>query len=215
ANQAEAQSILGELHAYEIREHVEGPTEAPASLSLADRFDAVLDWGRRIASALSPPVILGEARIAALRLLRAEHCMVWQVVEQEGAPKFTPLAGRIPGDCDETKMQHALQVRRAVAFVEGSGSGASDSATSGERSALCAPLYVRGAAFACLYVTHEHVRGLFGANEERLADYIATIAGAALENAEGFVQLQTLNESLERRVADRTAAAEARSQELA
>ncbi len=215
ANQAEAQSILGELHAYEIREHVEGPTEAPASLSLADRFDAVLDWGRRIASALSPPVILGEARVAALRLLRAEHCMVWQVVEQEGAPKFTPLAGRIPGDCDETKMQHALQVRRAVAFVEGSGSGASESATSGERSALCAPLYVRGAAFACLYVTHEHVRGLFGANEERLADYIATIAGAALENAEGFLQLQTLNESLERRVADRTAAAEARSQELA
>src|SRR5262249_17498173 len=46
-------------------------------------------------------------------------------------------------------------------------------------------------------------------------DYIATIAGAALENAEGFAQLQTLNENLELRVKERTAAVEARSQELA
>ena len=72
-------------------------------------------------------------------------------------------------------------------------------------------LYVRGAATACLYVTHEHVRGLFGIDEERLADYIATIAGAALENAEGFTQLQTLNENLEVRVEERTAAAEAQA----
>ena len=53
------------------------------------------------------------------------------------------------------------------------------------------------------------------ADEERLADFIATIAGAALENAEGFAELQQLNASLEQRVADRTAAAESRAQELA
>ena len=48
-----------------------------------------------------------------------------------------------------------------------------------------------------------------------LANFIATIAGAALENAEGFQQLQGLNETLEQRVAERTAAAEARARELA
>ena len=48
-----------------------------------------------------------------------------------------------------------------------------------------------------------------------MAEYIATIAGAALENAEGFQQLNDLNESLEQRVADRTAAAELRAQQLA
>src|SRR4029077_13722120 len=85
----------------------------------------------------------------------------------------------------------------------------------GERSALCVPLYVRGGLTACLYATHEHVRGLFGAAEERWADYIVTIAGAALENADGFTQLQVLNQTLERRVADRTAAAESRARELA
>ena len=62
---------------------------------------------------------------------------------------------------------------------------------------------------------HYQVQGLFGPDEERLADFIATIAGAALENAEGFQQLQHLNETLELRVAERTAAAEARAQELA
>ena len=65
------------------------------------------------------------------------------------------------------------------------------------------------------YVAHYQVQGLFGPDEERLADFIATIAGAALENAEGFQQLQQLNETLERRVAERTAAAESRAQELA
>ena len=216
ANQAEAQAILGELHAYDVRENIEGGSRVPASLSLADRFDAVLDWGRRIASALSPPVILGEARLAAQRLLRAEHCMVWQIVEENGETRFAPLARRIPGECDEAQMKNALRIRRATAFTEGAGSSASQNvAAVGERSALCAPIYVRGSAFACLYITHEHVRGLFGTDEERLADYVATIAGAALENAEGFGQLQTLNETLERRVVERTAAVEARSQELA
>jgi two-component system sensor kinase len=59
------------------------------------------------------------------------------------------------------------------------------------------------------------VADLFGEVEERLADFIATLSGAALENAAGFEQLQRLNESLEQRVADRTAAAETRARQLA
>lgn len=215
-DQSEARTILGELNVYEVHDNVADPTGRPASLSLADRFDAVLDWGRRIASALSPPVILGEARIAALRLLRAEHCMVLQIVDPDGQQSFVPAAGSIPGTWSETKIKEALQLRRAVAFEEDAApQGANAADGSAYRSALCAPLYVRGQATACLYVTHEHVRGLFGTDEERLADYIATIAGAALENAAGFAQLQTLNENLEQRVVERTSAVEARSQELA
>jgi two-component system sensor kinase len=216
ADRAEAQAILGELNAF-TAPHADGASSSPPTLSLADRFDAVLDWGRRIASALSPNLIQEEARTAALRLLRAEHCLVLRIVEDEGASRFEPVSGSIPGAYDETKMQESLRVRRAVAFVEQRGGVRStdSAAADGERSALCTPLYVRGAAVACLYVTHEHVRDLFGFDEERLADYIATIAGAALENAEGFTQLQNLNESLEQRVEERTAAAEARSCELA
>ncbi|HTQ40887.1 MAG TPA: response regulator [Pirellulales bacterium] len=215
-HKSEAQAILGELRIYDVQRDVANPTPQPASLSLADRFDAVLDWGRRIASALSPPVILGEARIAALRLLRAEHCLVLQIVDQDGKRALVPATGSIPGSWNESKLIDALRIRRAVAFVEETGIKGNNTADSGtDRSALCTPLYVRGQAVACLYATHEHVRGLFGTDEERLADYIATIAGAALENAAGFTQLQTLNENLEQRVQERTAAVEARSRELA
>ncbi len=210
-DRTESSAILGELHAVHEGAGSEMNASVPASLSLADRFDAVLDWGRRIASALSAPLIFEEARIAALRLLRAEHCMVVQVVDQAGEISFPPIGEPVPGSWNELKLREALRTRKAVAFLEETRSGTEDS----ERSALCVPLYLRGTAVACLYVTHEHIRGLFGNVEERLADYIATIAGAALENAEGFTQLQSLNENLERRVEERTAAAESRAQELA
>ncbi len=86
---------------------------------------------------------------------------------------------------------------------------------SGVRSALCAPVFVRGEPAGCFYVDHRNVSGLFGEDEKRLAEFIATIAGAALENAEGFAELERLNATLEQRVAERTAAAEARARELA
>src|SRR5262249_10927938 len=80
--------------------------------------------------------------------------------------------------------------------------------TSGVRSALCAPIFARGVPAGCFYVDHRHVSGLFGEDEQKLAEFIATIAGAALENAAGFAELQRLNETLEQKVAERTAAAE-------
>jgi two-component system sensor kinase len=211
-DQQEAEAILVPLQAA-LQKH--SPVDGtPATLSLADRFDGVLDWGRRIAGALSSQVVYEVSRIAALRLLRAEHCVVLDVDSTQGEPQFLRRVGNIPGDWSAARLQEAISARRAVAFVEESAAGR-DSAEDAQRSALCAPIYVRGELAACLYVTHEHVRGLFGPIDERLADYIVTIAGAALENADGFSQLQALNETLERRVADRTAAAEARAGELA
>ncbi len=84
-----------------------------------------------------------------------------------------------------------------------------------EKSTICVPIFVRGRPAACAYVTHQLVGGQFGGDEERLADFIGTIAGAALENAAGFQQLQRLNETLEQRVAERTAATETRTRQLA
>ena len=214
---SEANAILAELQVFasQAADRESAPLQ-PASLSLADRFDTVLDSGRKIASALSPAAIFEEARAAALRLLRGEQCLVLRINQALGPPFLTPVLGEVDSGVHEAMIHRALQTGRALAFVEELDHNASDTAvSSGERSALCVPMYVRGQAVACLYVTHEHVRDLFGPDEERLADFIATIAGAALENAEGFAQLQRLNETLERRVADRTAAAEARAQELA
>jgi signal transduction histidine kinase/DNA-binding response OmpR family regulator len=215
--EAEAQAVLAEIRAFS------GPKNDPASaalkpvsLSLVDRFDTVLDAGRKIASALSPGAIFDEVRQAALRLLRAEQCLVLQVDAASDPPRITVVAGRPGVGFNEQMVRWALQAEGPVVSVEEPAERASDSAASfQERSVLCVPMYVRGRAAACLYVTHEHVRGLFGPDEERLADFVGTIAGAALENAEGFAQLQRLNETLEQQVAERTAAVEIRAQELA
>lgn len=194
----------------------DGRNVATPTLSLADRFDTVLDAGRRIASALTPSTIYGEVRRAAIRLLRAEQCVVLRVNASVDPPKFCAASAEANVEFHTPLAIRAIRTGRAVASTEEVATATSEGAAgSAERSALCVPLYVRGRAVACVSASHEHIRGLFKADEERLADFIAAIAGAALENAEGFAKLQGLNETLEQRVAERTAAAETRARELA
>jgi two-component system sensor kinase len=215
-DRAAARAILADLRAFDQCGFDQGASRELTSLSLADRFDTVLDAGRKIASALSPEAIFQEVHSAALRLLRGEDCAVFSIDPLGDTTHLALLAGGDAGDVDHATIDRSLGARRALAFVEQPAPAAASAvADPDERSALCAPIFVRGQAVACFYVTHRHVRRLFGPDEERLADFIAAIAGAALENAEGFTELQRLNETLERRVAERTAAAEARAQELA
>jgi signal transduction histidine kinase/CheY-like chemotaxis protein/tetratricopeptide (TPR) repeat protein len=190
----------------------EATSQAP-TLSLADRFDTVLDSGRHIASALSPETIFAEVHRAALQLLRGEKCVILQVEHVGDEPRLTPISGQMASEEMQSLAKRSLQAGCAVsnqdelAAERGIGE---DGTTPG--SALCVPVFVRGQVVACLSIVHERVRNLFGEDEKRLADFVATIAGAALENAQGFQQLQQLNETLELRVAERTAAAEAASQ---
>ena len=194
----------------------EGREGQQATLSLADRFQTVLEDGRKIASALSSAMIYEEVRSAALRLLRGEHCQVLQIARKDGQECFMPVAGSAQRGFRTVAVRRALEAGRAVANADQSpDDGEPGDASAEERSVLCVPVFVRGRAAACVYVAHCQVRALFGPDELRLADFIAAIAGAALENAEGFQQLQDLNETLERRVAERTAAAESRAGELA
>ncbi len=208
-----AQSLL---HRLRLPKRDDGcdPVAKPATLSLVDRFDTVLASGHRIASALSAYVVYETSCEAAIRLLRAEQCLVIEVDSETQPSELIPVVGNTEGEFDETVVRSALDAGRVI-IPDGNGAGAEDGAEQRERSVLCAPIYVRGRAAACLYVSHDHLHSLFGPDEERLASFITTIAGAALENAEGFAKLQRWNETLEGRVAERTAAAEARAKELA
>jgi signal transduction histidine kinase/CheY-like chemotaxis protein/tetratricopeptide (TPR) repeat protein len=186
----------------------------PATFSLADRFDTVLDAGRRIASALSRETIFKEVREAALRLLRGERCLLLQLQGDDAAEDLTTVSGEVEAEYSRAMAERALATGQVIVFTEGQ-TEVEGALLAGVRSALCAPVFVRRRPAGCFYVDHRHVGGLFGEDEKRMATFIATIAGAALENAEGFAELQRLNETLERRVAERTAAAEARAGELA
>ncbi len=93
-------------------------------------------------------------------------------------------------------------------------------------SLLAVPIRIRDVIVACLAVEHTALELFFGEAELQVAEFIATLTGAALENAEGFASLRDLNTNLEQRVASRTeelhdamavavAASQAKSQFLA
>jgi PAS domain S-box-containing protein len=202
ADIARAEQELGLLEgsAAETKEPVE-VVEKPLTLALADRFDTLLDSGRRIASALSARTIFMALREEALKLLRGERCLIFKIDESPEGDEAIPVLGESGGGYSREMIDRALASGRAVAFIEGAPENVSESILlSGVRSALCAPVFVRRRHAACLYLTHRQVIGLFGEEEKRVADFLATIAGAALENAEGFAELRRLNVELHQRI---------------
>ena len=67
------------------------------TLSLVDRFDTVLDSGRRIASALSPEHVFTEVRHAAQHLLRGERCRLLRVIQLGQTAADRAFRGRARG----------------------------------------------------------------------------------------------------------------------
>jgi signal transduction histidine kinase/tetratricopeptide (TPR) repeat protein len=185
---------------------LEGAPSAPEVVtpSLVDQFDTVLEAGRAIASALSADAVYAAVREAASTLLRGERCLVLEVQGEQGEP--VPVAGHGDGEFSRAVARRALREGRPVLLDERAALDGSESVVlAGLRSALCAPIHVHGRPVACFYAEHRGVGGLFGEDSARLAGFIASIAGAALENAEGYAQVQGLTRTLEDRVAERTA----------
>jgi PAS domain S-box-containing protein len=173
---------------------------AEVTLSLLDRFDSLLGVGQQISSALSPAAVHAAVRDAALTLLRAEDCAVLGLDVEDGTEPVV-LAGRTSQSVSNDLVARALVTGRAVVLETPPNDDERDGSV---RSALCAPVYNRSRPVACLYLTHAQVGALFGEEEVRLSEFIATLAGTALENAEGFAEVQGLSRSLERRVSERT-----------
>ncbi|MDQ6909770.1 MAG: EAL domain-containing protein [Actinomycetota bacterium] len=156
----------------------------PADLSLADRFAGLQDVGRRIASATSVEGVRSAIEEAALTLLRGEHCHVL-MLDEDG--RSTSASGERLDELSTTLVQRAVQTGGPVVAGDAGGEAADSIVLSGHRSVLCAPVLsgVPARAVACFYVTHAQVGGLFSDEEIRLAEFIATLAGAALEHLAG------------------------------
>ena len=171
------------------------------SVSLIDRFDTLLRTGRGVISALERETVRTKVEEAALRLLRAEQATVLWVTDE----------GAIHQPLDETAAAMIQEVRRTGRLYRTSNT----QTAAIEGSALCVPIQARGSVVAYLLVVHQQVVDHFGRDEERIADFIATLAGAAFENAEGFAELERLNATLEHKVAERTFSLHERAEELA
>jgi signal transduction histidine kinase/tetratricopeptide (TPR) repeat protein len=155
---------------------LEGARQEPkrSTLALVDRFAGVVEFGRRIAAALSRDAVLEEARRATIAMLRGEET---SLIERSEKPFVELLAA-------EARRTRAPVVFPGIPGLE------DDAARARVKSAICIPILVRGEVDTCLYAKHSGVADLFGADDQRLAQFIATIAGTALENAQGLADLK-------------------------
>ncbi len=84
-----------------------------ATLSLVDRFDTVLDSGRRIASALSRRAIFNEVRESANRLLRGERCLLLQL-QGDDATEDLILLREIEAEYSQAMAARALATGKVI-----------------------------------------------------------------------------------------------------
>jgi signal transduction histidine kinase len=191
ANLALGQTML-QAHAAEAKQSLsvyypeyEVPSGEP-SLSLEERFSSLLTMGRKIASALTVDEVFSAVKKAARTLLRLEECIL--IENPATLPDNATGASR-------QLIAEMLRTRAPAIFSENDGRSASDSIVLSEtRSAICAPIILGDRVVACFYGAHSEIGGLFGENERKIAEFIGTLAGAALENAEGFSRLERLSE---------------------
>ena len=195
---------------------IEGNAVSQETISLADRFDTLLADGRRITRSLDKRDIFRESCLAAQHLLRGQIILIlsrdsddtsWTVSEKittgvVTSSQIDKIAQEesFLGDKDKGSESRIMPWDDRDRFTKG--------------SLLVTPIQVRDTIVAYLLVGHAELDNMFGKEELKVAEFVATLTGAAMENAEGFDELHKLNSTLEHRVKERTAAAELRSNEL-
>ncbi|MEM7452718.1 MAG: ATP-binding protein [Planctomycetota bacterium] len=198
--------------AVELKRIRDGITENKVeSLSLVDRFDALLTAGREISSAFSEQDIYERTVHAARRLLRGKRTVMVEI--EENSHRVRDMESVEDHRFDESIVRRASASRKTM-IADREQVPVDDHLASQTGTFLCTPVVVHEKVVGCLYVGTPFLSNLFGENEIRIADYLASAAGAALEKADGFRQLEELNHSLEEKVQQRTATIEARSREL-
>ena len=205
------ESVGAELADRSLRTSRRDQGSTPVTLSLADRFASIVDHGRRIASALTRDDVYAALCDGASALLRGESSIVLAV--DGGEARLLAQRGRAV-EISRSWVDRALREGGPIVLGEPLEGAADSLVLADVRSALCAPIYVNRRPVACLYVTHAHVGDLFQDDEQRLARYLATLAGASLEKADAFAALQSLSHTLEQRVEARTAELRATNFEL-
>jgi len=205
---AEASRLLAECgadfalgEAYETRAPPAG-SRVSATFSLADRLDQLLGVGHRIVTSLSREAVFEATREAATNLIRGQNSLIIEAVDDAGGFSPQVVSGDGEAVVSSTLVQQAMTQGTPLTTASGVPEGISPASESimlsNVRSVLVAPFARQRDRRYCLYVTHGQVGGLFGEEERRLAAFITSLAGAALENAESYRRLEVAFEALDR-----------------
>lgn len=166
------------------------PENNDNTLSLADRLDTLMDMGRKVISARDISQIVETGATAAQRLLRAPKSkLLWE-----------------PG----SKLHSARSLRESDVWHFDDEVADEDNGWQ-----LITNITVRDETIAHLHVEHDDQGLSFDSNDRKISEFITSLVGAAIENAEVFAELQKLNQNLESRVNERTEELKDRADQLA
>jgi PAS domain S-box-containing protein len=166
------------------RGRVVADRSAGSVISIFDRFTTLLNVARAIAAAPTEGALERAIREAALALLRAERCHLVPVAALHDRSLSTRSGEDVDG-VSRTLLARAVAAGAPVVALDEAVAVTDSLVLSGIRSALAAPISVHGEARSCLYVMHRQLGELFGEEEEQLAAFIASLAGAAYEHLLG------------------------------
>jgi PAS domain S-box-containing protein len=156
-----------------------------SSISVFDRFTTLLKVGRDIASATTETSLEQAIRSSTMGLLRAERCHLVPAAALYDSTLTTRSGDRNVHGLSRTLLLDAVEAGRPKTALD-EPAGASDSLVlSGVRSAMAVPIFVGGEPRLLVYATHGQLGQLFGDAEAQLAEFIATLAGAAFEHLLG------------------------------
>jgi len=156
------------------------------STQITSRFDSLLGVGRQIGAATSPGAIYVAVRDAVDQLIHGDQCHVI-MVNDDLTIRFTDISGGVVADVNQAVLERAISSQ--VPVVSGgytAGANLTDRLALAElRSVLCVPILSDGQVAACFYVTHLQLDAQFRNDEIQFAEFIATLAGAALDHVAG------------------------------
>ena len=180
-----------------------GHKQEATKLSIFDRFENLLEAGRIISKAKTHTEVASACADSANRLLRSQKAILIDDLSQTS--KFQNQVGM-------NLVYQCIKSRKVE--IGDTESICNDNSRRCEGSYIASPIVSDGKVTSVLYAGNNSVTGLFGDDEVKIVEYLAATTGSALEKAESFSGLEQMNENLEKRVEERTAIIEARSQEL-
>lgn len=170
AAETEAASLVSEV-----------PPESPPTLGLVERFDALLEVGSLLTSAVSQDDIAVAVADACRQLLRAERCVVAGVDGSRPEPTDDVEGAYFPEG--RTLVREAIGARQPVRFKKVAFEPALRSESDANpqvRSAICAPIFVGREVVAWFVAANTQVSDFFVEEDERLAGFISRLGAAAL-----------------------------------
>ncbi len=185
---------------------------------------AVAELGQRGLAGTDLPTLLQETATSVAHALDVEYAAVLQLQPDGHTLELSATHGWPPGADPQalhgapgTLLDHALRTAAPVAVPDLSAETAFQSplaASVGARSALAAVVpHGAGAPWGMLAALSKRV-GAFEAGDANFLLSIANVLSTALERQRAEAEIRSLNASLERRVAERTAELEAKNREL-